>query len=521
MVDQTSTVILAGGEDLVSPFLSRTPGRTLLAQNYEPDQEGGYKRIDGYERFDGRTAPSSLPSDTTSEQAAVEAQRALITAVPGSGPVRGVWVYGNKVYAFRNNAGGTEARMYESSGSGWAEVAAFTALAYAPGGKYEFRNFNFGGHAGTEKMYGVSGVDKAFEFDGTTITEITTGMTTDTPSHLETHQNYLWLSFAGGSLQNSPLGDPTGTWTPLTGANEFGVGSEITGMLALPGGTMAIFCEKRIYILQGSSSSDWLLAMLTDDAGAKEWSIQYLAGGKAVNDIGYFDLSTTDRFGDFAQATFSKDIEPFIRAYVNRINCSLTIKRKNQMRVMFDDGTVSIAGFSDQGFLGFTRAKYSMVPNVCVSGQINEEERLFVGANDGFVYEVDSGTNFDGGVVQAFFRTVYNPLGSPRVRKRFKELTVHVDAVQEVALQFSVDFATTEAKAEPVVTLDAQGGGGFWNISEWDSFLWSLPEVSEANTYISGTARSVSLLVYSNLTYESPYTLQALIWRYEPRRLQR
>lgn len=47
-----------GGEDLESPVLSIDPGALMFGLNYMCGSEGGYSRIDGYERFSGKTSPS-------------------------------------------------------------------------------------------------------------------------------------------------------------------------------------------------------------------------------------------------------------------------------------------------------------------------------------------------------------------------------------------------------------------------------------------------------------------------------
>ena len=49
---------LEGGLDLVTPALAIPPGRALAMVNFEPWYQGGYRRIPGYERFDGRPKPS-------------------------------------------------------------------------------------------------------------------------------------------------------------------------------------------------------------------------------------------------------------------------------------------------------------------------------------------------------------------------------------------------------------------------------------------------------------------------------
>jgi hypothetical protein len=60
--------------------------------------------------------------DTTWKQAEAERRRTLITWVPGSGPVTGVWTYRGSVYAFRNNAGGTFTDMWKASTAGWTQI---------------------------------------------------------------------------------------------------------------------------------------------------------------------------------------------------------------------------------------------------------------------------------------------------------------------------------------------------------------------------------------------------------------
>lgn len=52
-------VAFPGGLDLTTPSLALQPGAVRACINYECSQSGGYARIQGYERVDGRTAPSS------------------------------------------------------------------------------------------------------------------------------------------------------------------------------------------------------------------------------------------------------------------------------------------------------------------------------------------------------------------------------------------------------------------------------------------------------------------------------
>jgi hypothetical protein len=54
----TSIALLRGGLDLVTPAVSVQQGMAIGGVNYEPEVRG-YRRISGYERYDGRPRPSS------------------------------------------------------------------------------------------------------------------------------------------------------------------------------------------------------------------------------------------------------------------------------------------------------------------------------------------------------------------------------------------------------------------------------------------------------------------------------
>lgn len=54
----TSTTILQGGLNLVTPAINVPPGMAIAGMNYEPNVRG-YSRIGGYERYDGQPRPSA------------------------------------------------------------------------------------------------------------------------------------------------------------------------------------------------------------------------------------------------------------------------------------------------------------------------------------------------------------------------------------------------------------------------------------------------------------------------------
>lgn len=64
---------------------------------------------------------------------AANLQRLNISGVPGSGPVRGVIIYNDLVYAFRDNAGGTAEALYVQSPTGWTLVPFLYQVAFTAG----------------------------------------------------------------------------------------------------------------------------------------------------------------------------------------------------------------------------------------------------------------------------------------------------------------------------------------------------------------------------------------------------
>ena len=57
---QSTYFAFEGGVNMVDPSLSLEPGELVAADNFEIDIRGRYRRIDGYERFDGQVLPSEV-----------------------------------------------------------------------------------------------------------------------------------------------------------------------------------------------------------------------------------------------------------------------------------------------------------------------------------------------------------------------------------------------------------------------------------------------------------------------------
>lgn len=86
---------LGGGLDIVTPALSVKPGMALALANYEPWFNGGYRRVFGYEVYDGRPKPSEQTFsgfDVSDASGLTLGDTVTGDSSGASGTVIGIWV---------------------------------------------------------------------------------------------------------------------------------------------------------------------------------------------------------------------------------------------------------------------------------------------------------------------------------------------------------------------------------------------------------------------------------------------
>lgn len=675
-----------GGLNLVATPLQLKPGELIGSLNYEISAEGGYVRAQGYERYDGRLAPSaalyylitfnagtpanyptagqtingqtsgatgvaltavvesatgvgyvvvgrisgtfavaenlrvaaavfgvatstaqasSAPTDPLNDTYNALAQadaRSQISAVPGSGPVRGVAVYRGKAYAVRDNVGATAAGFYVESAAGWTaipdypllrfttgtaeifagdtvtgvtsghsavvrrvvlksgswgsgtaagflilapgantfanaenlQVAAATkavasgtaaAPARPPGGKYEFRVENFYGHTATTRLYGVSGVNNAFEIqDGAAgfYCPIETGMTNDKPNHLAVQWGSIWLSFTGGSIQRSGVADPV-VFVVVLGAAEYAAGDEVTGFMEEVAGSLFVFCRNRTKVFVGDGAT---LAFQTyaRENGAREWTIANIGKGILLDDRGFSNLAASQNAGNFDSSSISARIQPLMADIAAHASCCSVARKRNLYRLFLDDGRFISIGYRGDSVVGFTACDLGK-PVTCAYNDEDTGGREFslLGSSDGFVYRMDSGINFDGGAISAFARMPFHHSRAPSREKRYRQADFDIRMQGKCTLQIAPDYsyAKADVKSDPVKNVSLFGGGAFWNVGFWNQFNWSANPIAGAAVKLEGSGSSVGFLIAHSSSTEPPHTLQGVKLQYSYRRLKR
>lgn len=475
--------------------IQSNPGNLLNGINVENKTDGGYGRILGYTRYDS-------------------------TEVPGTGGILGVWRYDGAVYAFRNWTDGTTARMYSSTGSGWTlEHSGLTK-----DGSYEFVNEDF---AGTQKMYGASGVHKAFEWDGTTWTDITTGMTTDTPDHLIAFKKHLFLSF-GRSVQNSGLGTP-GTWTVITGANELAVADDVTGFMRLSGGVLGIFTRNGTFILSGSSTADFVNTNMAEhglQVGALPATLQQM--GKRVyylDDRGIVDFYTSQDFGDFDDATISYSINKFLRTQSSLIASSVVVRNKTQYRLFFTDGTGMIVALSGTKVKGITRTIFTdsagaalPVRHTCSTENANGNELILFSSDDGYVRVMEDGDNFEGYAIESYIQTFYTHAKRPMFEKQWQSavLDIKSEGVSEIRAEPNFQLQKPEGIPTQVSLI---GSNSILGSALLGSAILGANPVQQGKVHMPGHSEYVNMTIYSNAD-EPAWEIKGILYQYLPGKRQ-
>ena len=98
-------------------------------------------------------------------------------------------------------------------------------------------------------------------------------------------------------------------------------------------------------------------------------------------------------------------------------------------------------------------------------------------------------------------------------------MSADTDVTLKFVPAYSYDDPLVPAAREQSVSIS--GGGGYWNIHNWNTFNWSSAVISTAENNIEGVGTNMGLLILSEATYEQPHTLQGVTVHYSPRRIRR
>jgi len=361
-----------GGLVLDQPTFKMSPGMALELENFEPDVRGGYRRINGYLKWNSNIVP----------QTASSTEKVLMSAY-----------FNNKVIAAR----GEKVFTAGTTGS-WTEIDTGRTSA----GKYTHHRYNLGG---TEHIVWADGANHATKYDGTTVTDVNATGAPANPKFVTGFKDALF--FAGHSANpeeiifTAPFTDDD--FSVANGAGSLRIDSQVTALFPFRN-ELIIFGEERIYRLTGNTIADFVLQPVTRDIGCLNgFTVQELAGDIIfLGRDGLRTVAGTERINDVELGTISGNIkELFDDTDVDEFE-SIVVPGKTQYR-LFRVNTSSDTQATTKGIIavrkqqGFEFATTKGIqPSSTDFFTVQGETFVIHGGFDGYVYRQEQGNTFDG-----------------------------------------------------------------------------------------------------------------------------
>lgn len=476
----------------------------------------------GLEVTEGVTVTGSISGAT-----AVVKRALLRTGTWSVAPV-GTLVFDSVTGTFQSGEG------LQVSGDAYVQAStANTAITLQPGGKFEFDIVNFYGSTDRRRMYCADGVNYAGEFDGTRWVPIRTGVGDDNPKFIVGHKKHLMVAIESEVIV-SGVGDPY-SFTPLTGTVQAATGEIITGLKPQVGtttsGVLVILTDRKVYILYGNDATDFNLVVHSPDSGGRAYTMQNIGFAHFLDTKGVTQLQASQAFGSFQLHLLTNAVQPYIDAKAGLEISSCIVRNMNLYRVFFSDGTglnIQIAPNPSSGtpvigdILPFDYGERVMntVDSVV---DVNGVERKFGAGTDGYVYELDVGTSFDGDEISAFIALAFHHSKSPFYRKSYRrcKLRFSAGATAHLDVTYDLSFGDRDSVYSETSSELVSGGGSYWDSSRWDRLFWDATYSQEVTIDTPGNGTSISLVISNESAIDESFTINSIQTQYSMGRLSR
>jgi len=595
MGQQTAQVInLDGGLDLTSThyMLQQAPGTASILVNYEPSIEGGYRRINGYQKFG-----SGLVTGSPNTILATYPYADGVVAVAGSG-----------IYFSTNGDAWLQVnRDTYTAGTGTVEVALSGTYIQVNGTGTAFTTeYEVGGHiriAGnirkiaaiisdtdmvldSEISGGVSAGATAYyngtlTLSGSVISRNTQGFSEI--AWLEEDGEYRSLSIvdrngnanigyfkitgSGASrkyyyddldedfaaplaprhaailsrrliVANRDSEKSTVFWSDRFDNQRFDGASAGSVTLVEPiieikpfKDRLIIFCRNSIHQLVNIDTPEatQVLEITSNTGAAVEGSVQELGGDLVfLSHDGIRTLSATDQYGDVTLGVISRKIDPYIKEILFAVSgnnfCSTVSRYKNQYRLFYNAssgsglGLIATYKLGSNGQLGWQWSKTQDMAPSCISSITNnfipddEQERIYHGGYDGYVYRHDVGNTFDGTIITSKLKLNEIDYGDIGLKKtlHYVRLFGNVEGeMGDIDMKITYDFDSQETHQPdqyPITTIDSVAiyGDAIFGTSKFGG----VARFSE-RILVDGSGFSNSFL-FSSYNSSAPYSINSL-----------
>lgn len=530
------------------------PGTATELINFEPDINGGYRRINGFAKWSSNIVPQTSSSDekvlmvanftndtiiaargesvyqasnaTTLLDGAIDDVVTTIdvdsttgfmsagTILIGTEEITYTGVTATSFTGCTRGANSTSAASHSDDATvqqTWTSIDSGRTGA----GKYSHKRFNFGG---TEKIIWVDGANYASVYDNSSVTDVSSSPAPSDPSIVEIFKNHVFLSGASSNPQELYFSAPYAEtdFTIAHGGGSIAIDDTIVQLRAFRD-QLYIFGREKIFRLVGNTVSDFQLQPVTRNIGCiAKHSVQELGGDIVfLAPDGLRTVAGTERIGDVELGTISRAVQPRFDALSSfGLIDSVIIPNKTQYRIFFVNADVTetatkgvVCSQRDQGF---EFADIQGIRPACTDSDIQRTPEIILhGGFDGYVYEQETGNTFDGSAINAKYRSPDLTLGDAGIRKNMQRVILNYAPESSISADMFLryDYESPTSPRPAAYPLDSDTVVAVYGISSYGTATYGGQRQPLVRQPVEGSGFAVAIRVNDN-GVTAPYSLK-------------
>ena len=474
-----------------STFLMQA-GEALELVNFEPDIEGGYRRINGFSKYNTNVVP----------QTSASTEEVLLSCI-FNGTI--IAARGEKIFS-------------AAAGSGsWTERDTDRTSA----GVYTFERFNFDNN---EKLIVADGANAPTVFNTSFAATDVSESSVSGSKFLAAFKNHMFYAGKSSTPQTvvfSQLNDEDGFGT---GSGTIAVDDTITGLKVFRD-NLFIFCQDRIFKLSGSTSSDFAITPVTRNIGCVNGqTIQEFAGDLIfLAPDGLRTVAGTARIGDVELGTISTPVQSLFNDNIANASGfrSIVIPNKTQYRVFFTKS--GVAQTVTEGVLTSLRGQRFEFANLkgirptSTDTVTSATETIIIhGGEGGYVYRQESGNDFDGTAINGKYRSPDLTFNDAGIRKHIQRVLVSYkpESSIDADLFLRYDFEDPNAPRPAAYSLDAADIVAIYGTGKYGTATYGGQSEPLLRQSVEGSGFTVALRVEDG-GVTAPYSLKGFQLEYQ------
>ena len=552
-----------------STFLMQ-PGEALELENFEPDIEGGYRRINGFRKYVNHQIPQTSDSSEKVLMVATFADKVLAargekifssastelavkivstTGMTGSGTITvdsttgfsssGTLQINSEIFTYTGVTSTTFTGVTRAASSTTAANHALDDVVSeswterdtgrTSAGKYSFERYNFDGN---EKIIVVDGTNAPTIFNSslsaTDVSESSVAGSTIVVA-FKSHMFYAGKSSTPQTLVFSEPFDEDG-FQSADGAGTIKVDDNIVGLKVFRD-SLFIFCENRIFKMTGSTLSDFAIQPVTRDIGCvNKDTIQEFAGDLLfLGPDGLRTVAATARIGDTALGAITQNVQSIFDANIkdSTVFESVVIPDKTQYRIFFSKagqgevltrGIICVRRADKFEFSEIRGVKPAATDALVVDGDVI----VLHGDFSGYIHRQEEGNTFDGTAILARYRSPDLSFGDTGVRKHMQRVILNYkpESAIDADLFVRYDNEASDSARPAAYPLDSSqvaaqfGSATFSTSSSAAQFVFGGPSQPLVRQSVEGSGFSVALRIKDG-GETAPYSLKGFQLEYQ------